>query len=162
MDEKQFSHLNEQGSPRMVDVGAKDITRRRAVAEGWIRTSADTAKAVADGQITKGNVLTTARIAGIMATKRTADLIPLCHPLALTSVEVELKVDPALPGIRARAQACVDARTGVEMEALTGVSVALLTVYDMCKSLDRAMEIGGIRLLQKEGGQSGTWTRERE
>lgn len=146
----------------MVDVGDKDVTSRRAVAEGWIRTALETANAVADGRITKGNVLNTARLAGIMATKRTADLIPLCHPLALTSVELDLEVDPDLPGIRARAQARVHARTGVEMEALTGVSVALLTVYDMCKSLDRSMEIGGIRLIAKEGGRSGTWTRERE
>lgn len=146
----------------MVDVGDKDVTSRRAVAEGWIRTSLETANAVADGRITKGNVLNTARLAGIMATKRTADLIPLCHPLALTSVELDLEVDLDLPGIRARAQARVHARTGVEMEALTGVSVALLTVYDMCKSLDRGMEIGGIRLSSKEGGRSGTWTRERE
>ncbi|HET7275772.1 MAG TPA: cyclic pyranopterin monophosphate synthase MoaC [Longimicrobiaceae bacterium] len=162
MNQNQFSHLDEGGAPRMVDVAGKQVTARRAVAEGWIKTTPETAQAVLDGKVTKGSVLTTAQVAGIMAAKRTSDLIPLCHPLPLSAVEMALEVDLALPGVRARAEARVDARTGVEMEALTAVSVALLTVYDMCKALDRAMEVGGIRLLRKEGGKSGSWTRERE
>ena len=109
-------------------------------------------------ELPKGDALTTAQLAGIMAAKRTADLIPLCHPLALSSVRVTLEPDEALPGIRSRAEVRVEGRTGVEMEALTAVSASLLTVYDMCKALDRGMEIGGIRLLRKEGGRSGTWT----
>lgn len=162
VNQNQFSHLDEGGAPRMVDVAGKQVTARRAVAEGWIKTTPETAQAVLDGKVTKGSVLTTAQVAGIMAAKRTSDLIPLCHPLPLSAVEMALEVDLALPGVRARAEARVDARTGVEMEALTAVSVALLTVYDMCKALDRAMEVGGIRLLRKEGGKSGSWTRERE
>jgi cyclic pyranopterin phosphate synthase len=140
-----------------VDVGGKAVTRRVAVAEGHIRTSADTVQAIAGGTAAKGDVLTVARLAGIMGAKRTADLIPLCHTLPLDAVEVELETDAALPGVRARPTARVEARTGVEMEALTAVSCALLTVYDMCKARDRGMEIGGIRLVRKEGGRSGTW-----
>lgn len=156
----EFTHLDEQGRPRMVDVGGKEATARTAVAEGRIRTSAETAAAIAAGQVAKGDVLVVAQLAGIMAAKRTADLIPLCHPLPLTSVDVELRVDAALPGVRATATARVDGKTGVEMEALTAVSCALLTVYDMCKARDRGMVIEGIRLLRKEGGRSGTWTAE--
>lgn len=156
----EFTHLDEQGRPRMVDVGEKEITARTAVAEGRIRTSAETAAAIAAGQVAKGDVLVVAQLAGIMAAKRTADLIPLCHPLPLTSVDVELRVDSALPGVTAIATARVEAKTGVEMEALTAVSCALLTVYDMCKARDRGMVIEGIRLLRKEGGRSGTWTAE--
>jgi cyclic pyranopterin monophosphate synthase len=156
----EFTHLDEQGRPRMVDVGGKEATARTAVAEGRIRTSAETAAAIAAGQVAKGDVLVVAQLAGIMAAKRTADLSPRCHPLPLTSVDVELRVDPALPGVRATATARVDGKTGVEMEALTAVSVALLTVYDMCKARDRGMVIEGIRLLRKEGGRSGTWTAE--
>jgi cyclic pyranopterin monophosphate synthase len=156
----EFTHLDEQGRPQMVDVGAKEITARVAVAEGRIRTSAETAAAIAGGEVAKGDVLVVAQLAGIMAAKRTADLIPLCHPLALTSVEVELVVDPALPGVGVTATARVEARTGVEMEALTAVSVSLLTIYDMCKARDRGMVIEGIRLLRKAGGRSGAWTAE--
>jgi len=152
-----FTHLDEAGAPRMVDVGDKDITQRLALAEGSIRMSASTLAAIVRGDTPKGSVLTVAQLAGVMAAKRTADLIPLCHPLALSSVRVTLEPDEELPGIRAQAEVRVEGRTGVEMEALTAVSVSLLTVYDMCKALDRGMELGGIRLLRKEGGRSGTW-----
>lgn len=142
----------------MVDVGDKAITRRVAVAEGSIRTSPETARAILRGEIVKGSVLGTAQLAGIMGGKRTAELIPLCHPLPLTALDVTLEVDDTLPGVRARATARVDGKTGVEMEALTAVSCALLTVYDMCKGLDRTMTIEAIRLVHKEGGRSGTST----
>ncbi len=157
MSRKRLTHLDEQDRPRMVDVGEKPVTARVAVAEGWIRTSLETLRAIREGETRKGNVLLVAQLAGIMGGKRTAELIPLCHPLPLTSIEVELELDEALPGIRARATAHVEAKTGVEMEALTAVSCALLTVYDMCKAMDRGMEIGGIRLLRKKGGRSGSW-----
>ena len=152
-----FTHLDERGRPRMVDVGDKEVTRRTAVAEGCIRMAPETLAAVLEGRSAKGAVLTVAEIAGIMGAKRTSDLIPLCHPLPLTSVRVELEPDPVLPGIRARAMTRTDGKTGVEMEALTAVSCALLTVYDMCKALDRGMAILEVRLLHKEGGQSGIW-----
>ncbi|HEX8391393.1 MAG TPA: cyclic pyranopterin monophosphate synthase MoaC [Longimicrobium sp.] len=152
-----FTHLDEQGRPRMVDVADKAVTRRIAVAEGRIRTSAETLSAIVEGRTAKGNVLTVAQLAGIMGAKRTADLIPLCHPLPLTSVEVEIAPEADGSGLRVTATARVDGRTGVEMEALTAVSCALLTVYDMCKARDREMVIGGIRLLRKEGGRTGTW-----
>ena len=153
-----FTHLDSAGNARMVDVGGKPVTQRLAVAEGRIRTSADTARAIAAGATRKGDVLAVARIAGITGAKRTAELIPLCHPLPITAIELSLEVDPALPGVRVEAAVQVEARTGVEMEALTAVSCALLTVYDMCKALDRGMVIEGIRLLRKEGGRSGRWT----
>jgi cyclic pyranopterin phosphate synthase len=152
-----FTHLDAEGRPRMVDVGEKDVTRRVAVAEGRIVTSAETVRAIREGTTPKGNVLLVAQLAGITGAKRTADLIPLCHPLPLTSVEVELEADEALPGVRATATARVDGKTGVEMEALTAVAAALLTVYDMCKARDRGMRIEAIRLLRKEGGRGGTW-----
>jgi cyclic pyranopterin monophosphate synthase len=152
-----FTHLDEQGRPRMVDVGAKEVTRRRAVASGTIRMTSETAAAIEAGRTRKGNVLLIAELAGITGAKRTADLIPLCHPIPLSSVEIRLEVDPTLPGVTATASVEVADRTGVEMEALTAVTVALLTVYDMCKSMDRGMSIQSIRLLRKEGGRSGTW-----
>jgi cyclic pyranopterin phosphate synthase len=158
MNEPRFTHIDESGAPRMVDVGDKSVTHRVAVAEGTIRMSAATLQAIVRGETPKGSVLTVAQLAGIMAAKRTADLIPLCHPLALSAVRVTLEPDDELPGIRSRAEVRVEGRTGVEMEALTAVSASLLTVYDMCKALDRGMELGGIRLLRKEGGRSGTWT----
>ncbi len=158
MSKRRLSHLDEQDRPRMVEVGEKQTTQRKAVAEGWIRTSPETLDAVREGEVRKGNVLLVAELAGVMGGKRTAELIPLCHPLPLSSLDVELAVDESLPGIRARATARVEAKTGVEMEALTAVACALLTVYDMCKAADRGMEIGGIRLLRKEGGRSGIWT----
>ncbi|HEU4455583.1 MAG TPA: cyclic pyranopterin monophosphate synthase MoaC [Longimicrobium sp.] len=162
MSEASFTHLDEQGRPRMVDVGEKAVTRRVAVAEGRIRMAPETLAAIVGGETPKGNVLLIAQLAGITGAKRTADLIPLCHPLPLTSVEVELEPDPALPGVRVTAVARVEAKTGVEMEALVAVSSALLTVYDMCKARDRGMRIEEIRLIRKEGGRSGTWTAEDE
>ena len=155
-----LTHLDSQGRARMVDVSAKQATRRLAVAEGRIRMAPDTARAIRAGDAPKGDVLATARLAGIMAGKRAAELIPLCHPLPGTSVSMELSVDDALPGVIARAEAVVDASTGVEMEALTAVSVALLTVYDMAKAIDRGMRIEGVRLVLKEGGRSGRWEAE--
>ncbi len=157
-----FTHLDAEGRPRMVDVGDKAVTRRRAVATGTIRMSAETAEAIRAGDTAKGNVLLVSELAGITGAKRTADLIPLCHPIPLSSVEVRLEVDAELPGVRATATAEVVERTGVEMEALTAVTVALLTVYDMCKARDRGMRIEGVRLLRKEGGRSGTWSSEGE
>ena len=162
MSEASFTHLDEQGRPRMVDVGEKAVTRRAAVAEGRIRMAPETLAAIVGGETPKGNVLLIAQLAGITGAKRTSDLIPLCHPLPLTSVEVELEPDPALPGVRVTAVARVEAKTGVEMEALVAVSSALLTVYDMCKARDRGMRIEEIRLIRKEGGRSGTWTAEDE
>ena len=152
-----LTHVDASGQARMVDVSAKPTTHRRAVAEGRIRMAAATARAIRAGDAPKGDVLGTARLAGIMAGKRTSDLIPMCHPLPGTTIAVELTVDDALPGVRARAEAVVDGPTGVEMEALTAVGVALLTVYDMAKALDRGMVIEGVRLLLKEGGKSGRW-----
>lgn len=158
MSERRLSHLDDAGLPRMVDVSDKAVTRRTAVAEGTIRMQPATLQAVVREEIPKGNVLTIARIAGITGAKRTAELIPLCHPLPVTGVHVSVTPDADLPGIRVEAEVRVDGRTGVEMEALTAVSAALLTIYDMCKALDRGMEIGGVRLLRKEGGRSGIWS----
>ena len=144
----------------MVDVTVKPSTHRLSTAEGWIRMSRSTVRRIREGNTPKGSVLQVGELAGIMGGKRTADLVPLCHVLPQVSLGVELEVDEDLPGVRARAVARVAGSTGVEMEALTAVSVALLTVYDMAKGLDRGMQIGGIRLLRKEGGRSGTWVRE--
>ncbi|PQM29155.1 cyclic pyranopterin monophosphate synthase MoaC [Sphingopyxis lindanitolerans] len=149
------THLDDSGAAHMVDVGAKPATRRRAVAGGRIAMSAAALDAIRTGNAPKGDILSTARIAGIMAAKRTADLIPLCHPLALTSVTVEFAWETG--GLSVRAAAETTGPTGVEMEALTAASVALLTLYDMAKALDRAMVLGDIRLLEKSGGRSGDW-----
>ena len=157
-----LTHLDSLGRARMVDVSTKQATRRLAIAEGRIRMALDTAKAIRAGDAPKGDVLATARLAGIMAGKRAAELIPLCHPLPGASVSIELVVDDALPGVVARAEAVVDASTGVEMEALTAVSVALLTVYDMAKARDRSMRIEGVRLVLKDGGRSGRWEAEEQ
>lgn len=146
----------------MVDVSGKAGTRRRAAAEGAIRMAPATLSAILEGRTPKGDVLQVARIAGIQAGKRTGDLIPLCHMLPGASVAVDLWEDSTLPGIRVRAEASVEGQTGVEMEALTAASVALLTVYDMAKALDRGMSLEGIRLLEKEGGRSGSWVRDSE
>lgn len=156
----ELSHFNTAGEAHMVNVGDKDITRRMAVAEGWIRMQPATLEQIVAGLHFKGDVLGVARIAGIMGAKRTADLIPLCHPLALTRVTVELQ--PLLEQSAVRCQATVEtiSRTGVEMEALMAVQVALLTIYDMCKAVDRSMTITEVGLLEKLGGQSGTWQRE--
>ncbi len=156
---KDLSHIDAEGRARMVDVGEKAETARTARAEGSIKMSAQTLAAVERNALSKGDVLAAARIAGIMAAKRTAELIPLCHPLPLTDAGVDIDVDRELPGLRVTAWASTQARTGVEMEALTAVTVALLTVYDMAKSLDREMEISGIRLIEKRGGKSGDWKR---
>jgi cyclic pyranopterin phosphate synthase len=152
-----LSHLDRRGEASMVDVSAKQITVRRALAEGRIHMSAAAFKAVRDAQIAKGDVLGTARIAGVMAAKRTAELIPLCHPLALSDVQVRFTLDAKARAVRCEAEVRTAGPTGVEMEALTAVSVALLTVYDMAKSADKAMRIDGVRLLEKDGGKSGTW-----
>lgn len=148
----------------MVDVGDKPVTRRRAIAEGRIRMRPETLQAIRDGDVPKGDVLAVARLAAIGGAKRTAETIPLCHPLPLTSVEVNVEfehADPG-PGLRITVEAAVEARTGVEMEALCGVSAGLLAVYDMCKALDRGMEMGEVRLVAKEGGRSGRWRRQED
>jgi cyclic pyranopterin monophosphate synthase len=154
-----LSHLDQDGRARMVDVGDKPVTERTAAAEGEIRMSVAAFRLVADQAVAKGDVLTVGKVAGTMAAKRTAELIPLCHPIGLDHVEVDTRLDEELPGVRVRATVRAMGRTGVEMEALTAVSVALLTVYDMVKAADRAMELGAIRLLEKTGGKSGTWRR---
>lgn len=150
-----LTHLDSAGAAHMVDVGGKASTMREAVATGRIDMTPKAARAIRDGTVLKGDVLAAARIAGIMAAKRTSDLIPLCHPLPLTRAAIDLVVDET--GVTATATAATDAKTGVEMEALTAVSVALLTVYDMAKAIDKGMTISGVRLLTKTGGKSGDW-----
>lgn len=153
----RLTHLDQQGAAHMVDVGDKAETVRIAVAEGHVVMQAETLAIVRDGEAKKGDVLGTARLAGIMAAKRAHELIPLCHPLLLSKISVDLSIDEALPGVRVRAEVKLTGKTGVEMEALTAVSVACLTVYDMVKAVDRAMHIEGIRLVHKSGGKSGTY-----
>ena len=153
-----LTHLDENGAARMVDVGSKSVTARTAVAEGLVRMSERALEAIMNGSGKKGDALAIARIAGIMAAKRTGELIPLCHPLALDSLRVDFERLPE--GIRVAVTASLSGKTGVEMEAMTAASVALLTIYDMGKALDRAMVIEGIRLLEKTGGKSGTWRAE--
>jgi cyclic pyranopterin phosphate synthase len=155
----RLTHVAGDGSARMVDVSAKPDSTRMARASGWIAMSRATHDAIAANEVAKGDVLAVARLAGIMAAKRTAELIPLCHPLPLTDVAVDLVTDPTLPGVRVEAVARTIGRTGVEMEALTAVSVALLTVYDMAKSMDRSMTIGDISLAEKTGGVGGDYAR---
>ncbi|HUZ67103.1 MAG TPA: cyclic pyranopterin monophosphate synthase MoaC [Beijerinckiaceae bacterium] len=155
-----LTHLTPSGEAHMVDVSAKEISERIAVADGRVVMKPETLALLLAGDAKKGDVLGTARIAGIMAAKRTHELIPLCHSLALSKVQVDLVPDPELPGVRVRALTQVAGRTGVEMEALTAVSVACLTIYDMLKAVDRFMRIEGIGLLEKSGGKSGRWTRE--
>ncbi|MFO1189002.1 MAG: cyclic pyranopterin monophosphate synthase MoaC [Alphaproteobacteria bacterium] len=152
-----LTHFDPTGKARMVDVGAKDTTERTAIAQGTVLMNAATLALVQAGRAEKGDVLGTARLAGIMAAKRTAELIPLCHPLPLTSVAVEIACDPTRNAVDITATARVVGRTGVEMEALTAVSVAALTVYDMCKAVDRGMRIADIHLVHKSGGKSGTY-----
>ena len=156
----KLTHLDPQGMPRMVDVSQKEDTHRRAVAEGAIRMAPETLQAIRDGKTPKGDVLQIAQIAGIQGGKRSGELIPLCHMLPGASLVVELEADSELPGVRVRAEARIRGQTGVEMEALTAASVALLTVYDMAKSMDRGMVLEGIRLVTKEGGKSGRWSLE--
>jgi cyclic pyranopterin monophosphate synthase len=157
---KKLTHLGVRGEAHMVDVSAKPATERIAVAEGCVVMTAKTLDLVRRGDAKKGDVLGTARIAGIMAAKRTHELIPLCHPLALSQVEVDVTPDPKLPGVNVRARVKVSGKTGVEMEALTAVSVACLTIYDMVKAVERGMRIEGIRLLEKSGGRSGRYRAE--
>lgn len=153
----QLTHTDAAGGARMVDVGGKPVTARMAVAEGFVRMSHEAFTLVRDNAVAKGDVLTVARVAGIAGAKRAADLIPLCHPLPLDQVEVDAEPDPELPGVRIIATARATARTGVEMEALAAVAAACLTVYDMVKAVDRAMQIGGIRLVRKTGGTRGDY-----
>ncbi|MFH1763197.1 MAG: cyclic pyranopterin monophosphate synthase MoaC [Gemmatimonadota bacterium] len=157
---KPLTHLDPKGHARMVDVSDKEKTVRKAVAEGSIRMAPETLAAIQTGDTPKGEVLQVARLAGIQAGKRTGELIPLCHLLPGTSLAVDVEVDSEIPGVRVRSTATLSGQTGVEMEALTATAVALLTVYDMVKSMDRSMVMEGIRLISKEGGRSGRWTRE--
>ena len=157
----ELTHIDAQGTARMVDVGDKPATDRRAIARAVVRMSPETAAKVKDGDAPKGDVLGTARIAGVLAAKRTGELIPLCHPLGLDHVDVEAEVDAAAGTVTLTAEARVTARTGVEMEAMTAASVAALTVYDMVKGIERGVEIASVALLEKSGGRSGTWRRER-
>jgi cyclic pyranopterin monophosphate synthase len=157
MSESHLSHLDDQGRLRMVDVGGKPSSQRLAVARGEVLMTRETLELVRRGAVGKGDVLTVARVAGIQAAKRTSDLIPLCHPLPLDHVEVELIMDESLPGIRIQAAARTTGRTGVEMEALTAVAVAALTVYDMTKAAEKTLRIQNIRLVEKHGGRSGDW-----
>ena len=151
----EFTHFDERGNARMVDVSGKEVTHRVAVAEGIISVSREVMDAVKGNKVKKGDVLTVAQVAGIMGTKRTPDLIPMCHPLSLTNAELTFDIYDEACEIKAVCRAVTDGRTGVEMEALTGVSTALLTVYDMCKAIDKRMVIKEIHLVSKEGGKSG-------
>lgn len=155
----KLSHVDEHGRARMVDVSGKPVTLRTAVAEGAVRMSATAYELVAANGVAKGDVLAVAEVAGTMGAKRAGELIPLCHPLGLDSIVVEARLDPELPGVRITATATATGRTGVEMEALTAVAVACLTVYDMVKAVDREMEVAGVRLLSKTGGTRGDWSR---
>ncbi len=155
----QLTHLSDKGEAHMVDVGAKAETARVAVAEGAIVMARETLALCLSGEAKKGDVFAAARIAGIMAAKKTSDLIPLCHPIALTKVSVDLTPDDSLPGVRVVARAQCVGQTGVEMEALTAVSLACLTIYDMLKAVDRGMTIVDVRVAEKRGGKSGDWTR---
>ena len=157
-----LTHLDEHGNARMVDVGGKPDTERVAVAAGEVRMRAETLAAIRAGQIKKGDVLTTAQLAGVMAAKRTSDLIPLCHPIALTHIDVICELREDLPGVAITATARTTGKTGVEMEALTAVSVAALTIYDMAKAVEKTMQITNVRLLEKTGGKSGPWQAERQ
>lgn len=157
----QLTHLDEHGAARMVDVGAKPDTERFAIAGGAVLMQPETLRLIREGALKKGDVLTIARIAGIMAAKRTSELIPLCHPLPLTHIEVDITLDDDASAVRITATARTRGKTGVEMEALTAVSVAALTIYDMAKAVDRAMRLTDIRLLEKHGGQRGDYVAER-
>ncbi len=165
-DEQQLTHIDEKGDVRMVDVSAKADTERVAIAEGFISMQLTTLNMITDGTAAKGDVLACARVAGVMACKRTSDLIPMCHPLNITKAKVECtpvfegEREDGKVGIHVQVTAGVTGKTGIEMEALTGASVACLTIYDMCKAVDRGMEISEVRLLLKDGGKTGLWTRD--
>ncbi|WP_299933092.1 cyclic pyranopterin monophosphate synthase MoaC [uncultured Pelagimonas sp.] len=152
-----LTHFNEDGHAHMVDVSDKAVTSRVATAEGWVKMAPETFALITEGRAKKGDVIGVARLAGIMGAKKTPDLIPLCHPLPVTKVSVDLTQDPDLPGLRIEATVKTTGQTGVEMEALTAVSIAALTVYDMVKAVDKAMEIGGTRVILKDGGKSGRY-----
>ncbi len=154
----RLSHLDESGRARMVDVSDKPISRRLALAEGTVTMGRETLAAIRRGETPKGDVLTVARLAAIGGAKRTAELIPLCHPLPIEAVDVEIDLDDDLPGLRLRVRVSAESRTGVEMEAMSAVAIGALAVYDMVKGIDRGLAIGPIRLLEKRGGRSGTWT----
>jgi cyclic pyranopterin phosphate synthase len=158
----KLTHLDEAGAANMVDVSAKDVTHRIAVARGTVTMRAETLELIRSGNARKGDVVGTARIAGILAAKKTHELIPLCHPLMLSKVTVDIEADDNLPGLVVTATTKVSGQTGVEMEALTACSLACLTIYDMAKAVDRGMVIGDIRLLEKAGGKSGHWTIEKD
>ncbi len=151
----EFTHFDEKGNATMVDVSSKDVTKRQATAEGTITVSRDVMDAIAGKKVKKGDVLTVAQVAGIMGAKKTSELIPMCHLLNLANAQITFEMNPEDCSIRTLCTVKTTGKTGVEMEALTGVSVALLTIYDMCKALDRTMEIGKVRLLEKSGGKSG-------
>ena len=154
----KLTHIGTDGAANMVDVGGKAVTERIATAQGALKMQAATLQQILDGNMKKGDVIATARIAGIMAAKKTSDLIPLCHPLALTKVSIDIEPDETLPGLSVNASAKVSGQTGVEMEALTACSVALLTLYDMAKAIDRGMELVSVRLVSKQGGKSRSWS----
>ena len=158
-DQPELTHIDESGRARMVDVGDKAVTSRRAVAEGEVFLTEATLSLIVGGGLKKGDALTVARLAGIMGAKKTSELIPLCHPLALSDIKVDIEPHPGQGRLVIRAEARCEGRTGVEMEALTAVSVAALTIYDMAKAVDKGMVISGIKLLEKEGGRSGHWAR---
>lgn len=153
-----FSHLNAGGEANMVDVSDKDVTKREATAEGYLYVSDDVITQISEAKIAKGDVFAVARVAGIQGAKRCSDLIPLCHPLALSKVDVNFEIEPDQSRIRATCFCKLSGKTGVEMEALTGVNVALLTLFDMCKAIDPAMRLDGIKVLEKKGGKTGHWT----
>jgi cyclic pyranopterin phosphate synthase len=158
MDQKKLSHIDPSGKAHMVDVGGKPVSERMAIARGEVLMSAETLELIRDGNLKKGDVLTVAQIAGISAAKKTSELIPLCHPLQLNSIQVDLDLDPDLPGVVIVAEVKAKGLTGVEMEALTAVSVAALTIYDMAKSAEKTLRIQNIQLLEKRGGKSGDFT----
>ena len=153
-----FSHLNAGGEANMVDVSDKDVTKREATAEGYLYVNDDVITQISEAKIAKGDVFAVARVAGIQGAKRCSDLIPLCHPLALSKVDVNFEIEQAQSRIRATCFCKLSGKTGVEMEALTGVNVALLTLFDMCKAIDPAMRLEGIKVLEKKGGKTGHWT----
>ena len=155
----KLTHINQSGNAHMVDVGDKEVTHRIAIASGYILMQPDTLKLIREGGHEKGDVLATARIAGIMAAKRTSDLVPLCHPIPITKVELDLTLDSEKNRVRCVARVETRSQTGVEMEALTAVQVCLLTIYDMCKAVDRGMTITEVHLIEKSGGRSGHWVR---
>ena len=161
-ERRRLTHVSRGGRPRMVDVSAKPPTARRATAEAFVTLEQETISAIIDGQMTKGDVLTVAEMAGVMAAKRTWELIPLCHPIPLTDIVVEITPDRGAGGVRIRASAATVAGTGVEMEAMTAASIAALTVYDMVKGVDRSATVSDLRLLEKSGGKSGEWRRAEE